>query len=194
MFGAIKYNLSNLVNFSGRDARSTFWYYVLFVVILRFAGGIAISLPMTVRATAAAMEAAQARADVATINAKMMTLVAETMPMVVWLGVALALVTALLLAASIVRRLHDIGMSGWLVLIPAGLQGVVLAQAPAAIARVKEALARFDGSTAPDPATMMQGQSTMVLLGWLPALFIIVVGLIKSNDGPNRFGEAPVRF
>ncbi|MBO9580010.1 MAG: DUF805 domain-containing protein [Sphingobium sp.] len=194
MFGAIKYNLSNLMNFSGRDARSTFWYYVLFIVILRFAGGIAISLPMTVKATAGAMEAAQAHADAATINARMMTLVAETMPMVVWLGVALALITALLLAASIVRRLHDIGMSGWLVLVPAGLQAIVLAQAPAAIERVKEALARYEGTTAPDPTAMMQGQGMMVLLGWLPVLFIIVVGVIKSNEGPNRFGEAPVRF
>jgi uncharacterized membrane protein YhaH (DUF805 family) len=194
MFGALKYGLSNLINFSGRDARSTFWYYVLFVVILRFAGGIAISLPMTVRATAVAMEAVQAHADTATINARMMALVAETMPMVVWLGVALALVTALLLAASIVRRLHDIGLSGWLVLIPAGLQGIVLAQAPAAIERVKEALARYDGSAAPDPTAMMQGQGMMVLLGWLPVLFIVVVGVIKSNEGPNRFGEAPVRF
>lgn len=194
MFGAIKYGLSNLINFSGRDARSTFWYYVLFVVILRFAGGIAISLPMAVRATATAMEAAQAHADIATINAKMTALVAETMPTVVWLGAALALVTALLLAASIVRRLHDVGLSGWLVLVPAGLQGIVLAQAPAAIERVKDALARYDGSTTPDPTTMMQGQGTMVLLGWLPALFIIAVGLIKSNDGPNRFGEAPVKF
>ena len=34
MLGAIKYNLANLTNFSGRDARQTFWYYVLFLVII----------------------------------------------------------------------------------------------------------------------------------------------------------------
>ena len=31
MLAAIKHNLANLFNFTGRDARQTFWYYVLFV-------------------------------------------------------------------------------------------------------------------------------------------------------------------
>lgn len=194
MFGAIKYGLSNLVNFSGRDARSTFWYYVLCLVIVRFLAGIAISLPMTVRATAVAMEAAQSQADPATINARMIAALAETMPMVIWLGVGLALATALLLVASLVRRLHDIGLSGWLVLVPLGLQAIIFAQVPAAFERVKDVLSHFDGKTAPNPAYMMQGQGMTVLLGWLPVIFVIVIGLIKSNDGPNRFGEAPIRF
>jgi uncharacterized membrane protein YhaH (DUF805 family) len=194
MFGAIKYGLSNLINFAGRDARSTYWYYVLFLVILRFAGGIAISLPMTIRATTIAMESVQVQAGPATINARMIAAFAEAVPMVIWLGVVLALVTALLLVASLVRRLHDIGLSGWLVLVPLGLQGVIFAQVPAALERVKDVVAHFDGTTAPNPAYMMQGQGMTMLVGWLPALFIIVVGLIKSNNGPNRFGEASVRF
>jgi hypothetical protein len=37
MLGAIKYNLSHLLDFSGRDARQTFWYYVLFLVMLDIA-------------------------------------------------------------------------------------------------------------------------------------------------------------
>jgi len=100
----------------------------------------------------------------------------------------------LLLVASLARRLHDIGLSGWLVLVPLGLQALIFAQIPATLARVKDALAHFDGRTAPNPGAMMQGQGTAVLLGWLPALFLIVVGLINSNNGPNRFGDAPVRF
>jgi len=194
MFGAIKYALSNLINFSGRDGRSTFWYYVLGIVIVRFLAGLAISLPMTVRASAVAMEAAQGQADTASINAKMMAALAETMPMVIWLSVGVALATALLLVASLVRRLHDIGLSGWLILVPIGLQAIVFARVPAAFERVKDALSHFDGKTAPNPAYMMQGQGMTVLLGWLPAIFVIVVGLIRSNEGPNRFGETPVRF
>lgn len=194
MLGAIKYNLSNLVNFSGRDARSTFWYYVLCVVILRFIAGIAISLPMTVRATAVAMEAAQNRVNPATVNARMLATFAETMPMIIWLGVGLAIATALLIVASLARRLHDIGLSGWLVLVPLGLQAFVFAQVPSALERVKDALSHFDGKTAPNPDYMMQGQGTTVVLGWLPAIFVIVIGLIRSNEGPNRFGEQSVRY
>lgn len=194
MFGAIKHGLSNLINFRGRDARSTFWYYVLCIVIVRFVAGIAISLPMTVRATAVAMEAVQNQADAATVNARMISTFSETMPTIIWLGVGLAVVTALLIVASVARRLHDIGLSGWLVLVPLGLQGIVFAQVPAALERVKDALSHFDGKTAPDPAYMTQGQGMTLLLGWLPAIFVIFVGVIKSTEGPNRFGEEPVKF
>jgi uncharacterized membrane protein YhaH (DUF805 family) len=34
MLASIKYNLSHLLDFSGRDARQTFWYYVLFLFIV----------------------------------------------------------------------------------------------------------------------------------------------------------------
>ncbi|MDE8651918.1 DUF805 domain-containing protein [Novosphingobium album (ex Liu et al. 2023)] len=36
MPGAVRYGLTNLVNFSGRDARQTFWFFVLFLYIVTF--------------------------------------------------------------------------------------------------------------------------------------------------------------
>jgi uncharacterized membrane protein YhaH (DUF805 family) len=63
MLGAIKYNLANLFNVSGRDARQTFWYYVLAIVVLHIAASMAISIPMMATAMASAFEAANAAAD-----------------------------------------------------------------------------------------------------------------------------------
>lgn len=48
MLGAVKYNLANLANFKGRDARQTFWYYVLFLVIVQFAVSMVFTIPMYV--------------------------------------------------------------------------------------------------------------------------------------------------
>ena len=32
------------------------------------------------------------------------------------------------------------------------------------------------------------------LIGWLPILLMIGLGVLKSTDGPNRFAAEPVRF
>lgn len=45
MLGAVKYALSNLTNFHGRDARQTFWYWVLAVYIASFALSLVITVP-----------------------------------------------------------------------------------------------------------------------------------------------------
>jgi uncharacterized membrane protein YhaH (DUF805 family) len=42
--------------------------------------------------------------------------------------------------------------------------------------------------------TMMQGQAFDALIGWLPMLIAIVIGVLKSTPGPNRYGDAPVKF
>ena len=48
MLGAIKYNLKHLLDFSGRDARQTFWYYILFLVVLQFLVGMIAIIPSMV--------------------------------------------------------------------------------------------------------------------------------------------------
>ena len=45
MLGSIRYNLANILNFHGRDARPTFWYYVLFLFILQVAIGMVAAIP-----------------------------------------------------------------------------------------------------------------------------------------------------
>jgi uncharacterized membrane protein YhaH (DUF805 family) len=45
-----------------------------------------------------------------------------------------------------------------------------------------------------DMAAYMQGQSQMYtygLVGWIAPIIVIVFGIMKSTDGPNRYGDAP---
>ena len=35
MLPAVKYSIANVTNFAGRDARQTFWYYVLFLFLVQ---------------------------------------------------------------------------------------------------------------------------------------------------------------
>lgn len=194
MFGAIKYGLMNLANFNGRDARQTFWYYVLFLVVLRFIAGLAISVPTTGHAMTVAMQAAQSHADPATMRAQMFAAMAESLPKAMWLGMVISAVTAIMLIASLVRRLHDSGLSGWWALLPAALQLFVLARAPVALHQALDLLTHLDARAMPNPTAMIQAQGPMVLIGWIPAILVIIAGVRKSSEGPNRFGEAPVRF
>ena len=195
MFGAIKYGLANLANFRGRDARSTFWYYVLCVVVLRFVAGIAIGLPMSMRLTSAALEAAKNQVSEATLQAQTTAIITETLPMMIWLGIALGALTMLLLAASLVRRLHDGGQTGWSVLVPSLLYAASLALQPAQIRRVLDLLAQTKGTDISAVAAVNQGVgSSQNLLAALAVFIVIAIGFIKSNPGPNRFGEKPVRF
>lgn len=195
MFGAIKFQLANLANFGGRDARSTFFYYLVCVVILRFVAGIAIGLPMSMRLTSAALEAARNQLDEATLQAQTTAIIVETLPVMVWLGIALGALTMLLLAASVVRRLHDRGLSGWWVLVPGSLYGASLALQPGQTRRVLDLLAQTRGTDMSAAAAVNQGLgSSQNVLALIAVLILIVVGVVNSNPGPNRFGEKPVSF
>ena len=46
MWGAMKYHAAHLADFTGRDARQTFWYYVLFLFIIQVVAGMAMAIPL----------------------------------------------------------------------------------------------------------------------------------------------------
>lgn len=196
MFGSIKHAIANLANPNGRDGRPTFWFWVLILVILRFLAGMAMSIPLSMKMMSAAMEATQSGKidDPDAIQAQMMEIVINDLPTMIWGGIAIGVVTMLLLATSLIRRLHDSDLPGWLVLIPGGIYAAVLARAPAQIEVATEMLKNIKPGVQPDMAMMMQDQGVMPFLAWVPVLIIIVIGLRKSTPGPNRYGDAPVTF
>ena len=71
-----------------------------------------------------------------------------------------------------VPRLHDLGKSGWWVLIPLGIELVALIVAMAAVT--------------PDEAGLIFGGVLLVVVG-----FVVVLGLIPGQPHANRFGELP---
>ena len=71
-----------------------------------------------------------------------------------------------------VPRLHDLGRSGWWVLIPLGIE----------LAALVVAIAVFSG----DEASIFFGGAFLVVTG-----FVVVLGLIQGQPHANRFGEPP---
>ncbi|MFD2579086.1 DUF805 domain-containing protein [Novosphingobium colocasiae] len=112
MFEAIRYNLAGLANFSGRDSRSTFWFYMLFLfvvyMILSVVGGLVVAGGMI----GGAFEAAKAGADQVEVNRQIMSRFETTIRMSAWLNVVVTLVIVALVAASFTRRLHDLEQAG----------------------------------------------------------------------------------
>lgn len=198
MLDAIKYNLSHLTDFSGRDARPTFWFYVLFLVIVSFALGLIASIPLYVGMAGQVIDAASSGAagpdQGAEIAAGMVDTMAGYIRTQVWISAAISVAMIALLLAAFVRRLHDAGFSGWIAAIPVVTE---LFGAAYNIAVIDDVIAVMDKMMLPEnQANAMAMQSEVAPYSWVPwigYLVIIGFGVLGSQKGANKYGEEPVR-
>ena len=191
MLAAIKYNLTHLAVFEGRDARSTFWFYVLFLVLAHFAVSFAISLPFAGSMMGTAITAAREGASDAEVRQRMMAQMGTMMRSSMWMSVVLSLVTMALVAASFTRRLHDSGKPGWLTAVAIVIQLVALG---IAIASLEDAVRMVVLARTGDFAEIQGLQRRFFLqglIGWIPIAMIIVLGAWPSTPGQNRYGPKP---
>ena len=199
MLGAIKYNLTHLLDFGGRDARQTFWYYVLFLVVLNFVIGLVVAIPIMVGVMGTAFEAAQAGVDPEDLQVQMAAQMQGALGGTLWISLATNAATALLMLAAFVRRLHDSGKSGWWAAVPLAAQAVSTLVS-FRMMDATQALMRDAMVMGGDPVKLqaiMDRQSEFAaygLLGWIGPLAVIGFGILRSTEGPNRYGDAPVRF
>jgi uncharacterized membrane protein YhaH (DUF805 family) len=202
MLGAIRYGLSNLLNPSGRDARQTFWFLVLFFFILTIVISTAVSMPMTISTMKTAIELGMQQAanpDAAVskefIQGRVMASMSDYLPFIVWTSVVTSLGVMIGLAAAFVRRLHDSDLSGWWAVPPACLHAIKVAFIPSQLSKMNEMMV---ASTSGDPsaslAVMQNSMGPGAVAGWLAIIVVIVLGVRKSTDGPNRFGAESKRF
>jgi uncharacterized membrane protein YhaH (DUF805 family) len=193
MLQSIRYNFAHLFDFSGRDARQTFWFWMLFVVLLNIVASLVISVPMTMGAVSEGVDAARAGNEAA-VQAAVLDRMGGMAQTLIWVSVAVGIVNIVLVAAAFVRRLHDSGKSALWAAI-AGLAHVAalvlaLDQVGDAEAMIRQAAT----ATSAQEAMATQAQfGWQAILGWLPLILIVVFGLMKSDEGANRYGEAPVR-
>jgi uncharacterized membrane protein YhaH (DUF805 family) len=193
MLGSIKYNLAHLLDFRGRDARQTFWYFVLFVYVLNIGLSMLVAIPLYVRMVSRMIAAAQT--DPEAVEQIMPSMVTDMLGPIMWLGVLSGVLYLVLLGGAFTRRLHDSGLPGWWGLIPAIFQLVSLATLPSMIDAMKEFMTITPGESPLGQMQLMQQQFGLAsLAGWVPVIAVIALGVRKSAVGPNRYGEAPVRF
>jgi len=196
MFAAIGYNLKHLLDFKGRDGRKVFWAYFLFVAVLNFVIVLAASIPTLSSVFAEASSVAQ-NGDSSAIRAIALdAMVKQGLPStLVRTGLGLGVLNIALLAASIVRRAHDSGLPGMTLVIPLGLQFVWMyfsyQQLEGLSTTLREAVETTQAGGAPEVQAGMIAQD---LIGWLVVLIVAAIGIIKSQQSPNQYGDAPVKL
>ncbi len=192
MLAAIKHNLANLFSFTGRDARQTFWYYVLFVYIVTTVVSMLAMIPAMVEMFTNIIDVARAGGSEQMAQQTVANSMSGLFGSVGWVSMVVGVLLIILLAASLVRRLHDSDMPGWWALAPAALQAIAIAMMPAQMARIVEAMA--DPAAMSDPTAMYRAQGAAGLIGWVAIGLVIWFGVRKSTASPNRYGDAPVNF
>jgi uncharacterized membrane protein YhaH (DUF805 family) len=195
MLGAIKYNLTHLLDFNGRDARQTFWYYVLFLIVLQFAVSMIMTIPVMAGLFTTIVQQAKSGAPEEAIQAQVQALMGGMMSEMMWVSITLGVLLVVLLLAAFVRRLHDSGKSGWWATL------AVAGQAAGIFASIKVAgMMRELMPMMTDPANLeeilaqQRDLNVYSLAGWIGPIVVIGFGILKSTDGPNRYGDEPVRF
>ena len=197
MLQAIKYNLTHLADFSGRDARQTFWYYVLFLVIINIAVSMVMTVPMMLSAFKGVITAAQAGASEETIQAQMASQMAGGMSGMIWVTAALSLLLMVLFIAAFVRRLHDSGKSGWWAIIPVATQLFSVGLTYTMAGELESYMMAAQSAKDLEAVQTLQAQAPGGLyaqVSWIGYIVVIVFGAMKSTPGPNVYGAEPVSF
>lgn len=187
---SVGHNLRRLSDFSGRDARAAFWPWAVILFLVDQIVSMALMAVPVSRMITRAMEAVAAAADKPGDPAEVEAVVFDRMMadfgadmQVIWLPSAvLSLVVVALLAAAVVRRLHDRGRAGWWGLLP--LPFLVASQA-AAPAAMEMFMARHEPNGL---------EGLLLLPGWLFWIALVVLVVLLAGEGdsePNRFGPEP---
>jgi len=192
MLAAIKHNLANLFNFTGRDARQTFWYYVLFVYIVTTVVSMLAMIPAMVEMFTNIIDVAKAGGSPELAQQTMANSMSGLFSSVGWVSIVVGGLFIILLAASLVRRLHDSDMPGLWALAPGALQVMGMAMMPAQLAAITAAMA--DPAAMSDPTALYRAQGVAGLIGWVAIGLVIWFGVRKSSAGANRFGDSPASF
>ncbi|HMG47709.1 MAG TPA: DUF805 domain-containing protein [Allosphingosinicella sp.] len=187
MMAAIRYALGSVLRFSGRDGRGLFWPWAIFVFLLMQAASMLIMIPVMFSGFMRVLQTIQkqdfesgAGPDPAVVERAM----AQMVTGFGWLWIPTALIDAIivaLLAAAVMRRLHDRDRTAFWGLLPLPFKAIGVAFMPATFAF---ALA----PTQPNPAMKLLLLQAPFFWGSLLWLCFLLAG--EGTKGPNRFGQA----
>jgi uncharacterized membrane protein YhaH (DUF805 family) len=189
MFSAIRYNLANLGNFKGRDRRSTFWLYILALVIIQVAIGWVISIVLAGSVMGDVLSVVHKGAGGGALQERMIAHITTMLRVTGWVSAIVTVVMIGLVVASFTRRLHDADKPGWI----AGLTAVIqLAGIALKIATIGVTVRMLDADQAPvDHARLIAMSGS--LFAWLPVAIIVAFGGWPSSIRDNRHGPAPAQ-
>lgn len=169
------HGLRNLLRLSGRDSRSQFWFYMLWLMIAQqLLSGVAVGVLMVTDFGSLAGTRPPSVAAPSAVSPDHLAFFGTVMSLIVG---SVVLVVALL-AAAVVRRLHDSDLRGWWGMMPLPF----LLFTMMAMASLTSSLEHF--------SPRLFGAMFVANLIYLIALVVLIVLLCRpSTDGANRFGE-----
>jgi uncharacterized membrane protein YhaH (DUF805 family) len=187
ILASIRHNLAGLARFSGRDTRGEFWPYAIFLFLLSTAVSIVVAgfimADMVLRLQRYILAHPEGLPPPVPgrpgLPPELMPdLAALTGPMI-----ASNLLLVALLAAAIVRRLHDRDRTGlWgLMPLPFMVVGMINQEATLALAM---------GRRTASPAEALMFMTAPLFWISLVALIVLLAG--EGTGGPNRFGPDPM--
>lgn len=192
MIDAIMSGFRGLLRFSGRDRRGRFWPYALVVVAATFVGISVLMSVVTASVFADAAAYAKAHPESVTVTTGPghysvqyhdMPPGAVSMPdfslMAMGIG-GIAVVTIIVLAAAVTRRLHDTGRAEWWGLPPAVLLLIGMAMFPTTM---RTLMAEDEGFI-----SLFLLQLVTNALYMLSLMGLVVLLLLDSAKGANQFG------
>ncbi len=191
MLTAIKYNLAHLTDFHGRDARQTFWFYVLFLALVQFGISMVVSMAMGGSMMGGAIVAAGNGVDEAEMQRRIFAQVGTMMRVSMWTSAVLSLAMIGLLVAAFTRRLHDSGKPGWIAILVAVIQVVQLVLMLGSIDDMVNLTVMLQTGDLASAQAVQSGLALRGLLGWVPAVLLIVFGVWPSTPGENKYGPQP---
>ena len=187
---SVRHNLRGLARFSGRDSQRQFWPWAIIVFLVsQAAATIIVAIPLGMAFSRimqiVVKEAAKPTLDPEASDILAQRIVAEmTSEMgAVWQFVALVdMVAIALLAAAVVRRLHDRGRTGLWGLLPVPFLAVSVAATPYTL---QFGMAQRE-MTPTDALLVLAGP-----MSWVTVIVLIVLLVGESDPGANRFGPEP---
>jgi uncharacterized membrane protein YhaH (DUF805 family) len=190
IFASIRHNLANLFRFSGRESRALFWPYAIGIFLLSVAAYILLFVPVMIDMMSRAVAYAQAHPEGLPKGApgQPPVLPPELMPDFSRMMIPSALVgvvAILLLAAAVVRRLHDRGKSGWWGALPLPFKLFGIAIAPA----VAKTATTYPPTSS--PLSLLSSLNGLCSLGATIVLIVMLAG--EATREANGLGESPPR-
>jgi uncharacterized membrane protein YhaH (DUF805 family) len=166
LIDAVRHNLRNLLRFSGRERRGSFWLYVLALYVAQMALGMLVTIPLMA----------------GTFGRPGPGAAANMFGTILLFSAICGAMFVFLLAASAVRRLHDSGWSGLWTLLPlpfliTGFWGM------------HQIRSKIHAGGDPGGSFGLMMANNLIYLAVLG--FLIFLLARSGTAGPNRYGPDP---
>jgi len=184
---SVRHNVPRLLRFSGRDSRAQFWPWAIAVFLLGMALDLIAMIPVMTEMMRRMFAYVEAHPEgLPQPQPGGPPLPPELMPDFTGFTLiagAVGVLTILLWAAAVVRRLHDRDRSGWWGAAILPFQIAALLLGPSA------SKAMLSGATPSRPLALAASLNSAAY--WIAFIVLLVILAGNGTPGPNRYGDPP---